>query len=172
MSNPPYVISKLATVAALCVAALLNVTGCATTSAAQGATDSYSPLSIAQIRDQISAGVPQANIKANIELRGAQALTASDLDALKQAGASNDLIDTLLKANQPNRYVWMSPARASFYFGRQGYYWVDAFGWPVYPQPVFAYPIFPDTYWPPHHHSRPAPPIKPSPKTKSELQNK
>jgi hypothetical protein len=172
MSNPSYVITKRASLAALCVAALISVTGCATTSGAeskQGTSDTYSPLSIAQIRDQLAGGVPQGTIKASIELKGAQAPTASDLDLLKQAGATNDLIDTLLKANQPNRYVWMSPSRASFYFGRQGYYWVDAFGWPVYPQPIFAYPIFPDSYWPPQHHGRPAPPVKPSPKTQERV---
>jgi hypothetical protein len=118
-----------------------------------------------EIESHLKAGLPSEEIIAALERRGAEPVASEEVESLRKAGASHALINTILQINQPARYVWVAPPRFSFYFGRSGWYWVDSFGWPVYPQP---YPGWQPRNW---GHYPPAPlhlPVKPSPKQKAE----
>jgi hypothetical protein len=146
-----------------------SLSGCAhfepTTAPSNPAMLNRGPLTALEVQQLLAAGVSSENIMSAVRRRGAEPLSSEDVELLRQAGAPHPLVNTLLQVNQPERYVWVSPPRFSFYYGRGGWYWVDAFGWPVYPQPGYG--------WAPHriHHGYPvlpARPVKPSPKQPTE----
>ncbi len=110
--------------------------GCATTG-----TPRPPPLVATDITALIGEGKTPEQIMAVVKDRGAKTPNSEDIEVLRKAGASHVLIDQLLQVNQPTQWVYATPPHFSFYFGRAGYYWVDSFGWPVYPQP----------YWGPYH---------------------
>lgn len=151
-------------IAALLSTATLALTGCASLDSGSDRVSYRGPVTAAEVKDALAKGVPQSELLDQIRRRGAQPPTSIEIDQLRLAGADHTLIDNLLKANHAAQYVWVSPPRFSFYWGRGGsWYWVNDYGWPVYPQPfgwVYDSPRF---YGPPPHYSYP---IKPTPRPK------
>ena len=121
------------------------------------------PVTTGEVKDALARGVPQAEILDQIRRRGARPPNSMEIDQLRVAGADHSVIDSLLRANHATQYVWVNPPRFSFYWGRGSWYWVNDFGWPVYPQPWGWVPNSPRYYGTPPSYPYP---IKPSPRPK------
>ena len=121
------------------------------------------PVTAGEVRDALARGVTQTELLDQIRRRGAQPPSSIEIDQLRLAGADHIVIDSLLRANHASQYIWVDPPRFSFYWGRGSWYWVNDFGWPVYPQPWGWVPDRPRFYGP--HPGYPFP-IKPSPRPK------
>ncbi len=123
-----------------------------------------------EIETLLKTGTTSNEIIAALERRGGEQINSAEVESLRKVGASHALIDTLIRVNQPTHYVWVAPPRFSVFFGRSGWYWVDSFGWPVYPQP---HSNWSSPYW-----SHPYPPYpvrirpKPSPKENEQSEAK
>jgi hypothetical protein len=152
--------------AALLTLGLISLSGCVALDSSQPVSPAMvqrGVMSAAEIESHLRAGLPSNEIIAALERRGAEPVGSEDVEALRRAGASHALINTILQINQPARYAWVAPPRFSVFFGRSGWYWVDSFGWPVYPQPHFG--------WSPRYWGQTYPvyvPVKPSPKQQPE----
>jgi hypothetical protein len=155
--------------AAVLTLGVLALSGCATMGESQPMSPAMAQrgvMTAAEIEAHLKAGLPSNEIIAALERRGAEPVGSEDVEALRRAGASHALINTILQINQPSRYVWVAPPRFSVFFGRSGWYWVDSFGWPVFPQPHSG--------WSPRHWGYYYPnvpiyvPVKPNPKQQVE----
>ena len=157
-------ISQRLLVAASFGVAPLILGGCATLSEPGANQAAYrGPVTAGEVQDALARGVPQTELLEQIKSRGAKPPSSMEIDQLRMAGADHSVIDGLLKANNATQYVWVNPPRFSFYWGRGSWYWVNDFGWPVYPQPWGWFPDSPRFYGP---HPRSSYPIKPSPRPK------
>ena len=125
------------------------------------------PVTTGEVKDALARGVLQAEILDQIRRRGARPPNSVEIDQLRLAGADHNVIDSLLKANHATQYIWVNPPRFSFYWGRGSWYWVNDYGWPVYPQPWGWVPDSPRFYGPPPGYPFP---IKPSPRPKATPQ--
>lgn len=142
----------------------LMLGACATLDEPVGEQAAYrGPVTAGEVKDALARGVPQAEILDQIRRRGARPPSSMEIDQLRLAGADHSVIDGLLKANHATQYVWVNPPRFSFYWGRGSWYWVNDYGWPVYPQPWGWVPDSPRFYGPQPGYPFP---IKPSPRPK------
>ncbi len=149
---------------AIASAAVFALTGCTTMSDSQPSSPAMAKrgvMTVVEIESLLKSGLSSVDIMAALERRGGEQVSSEEVEVLRRAGATHALINTLLQVNQPSNYVWVAPPRFSVYFGRSGWYWVDSFGWPVYPQPHSG--------WYPRSWNYPHPiPIKPTPKQTSD----
>jgi hypothetical protein len=156
--------------AAVLTLSAITLSGCASLDGSQPTSPAMvkrGAMTAAEIEFHLRAGLPSNEIIAALQYRGAEPVGSEDVEALRRVGASHALINTILQINQPERYVWVVPPRFSVFFGRSGWYWVDSFGWPVYPQPHSGWS---PRHWGQHYHPV-APvyiPVKPSPKQQVE----
>jgi hypothetical protein len=123
----------------LACAGFLLASGCATTGAPRP-----QPLKPGEITGLVKSGSTPEQVMAAVKERGVTTPNSEDIENLRKSGATHEQIDQLLQVNQPTQWMYVSPPAFSLYFGRAGWYWVDSFGWPVYPQP----------YWGPYSHPR------------------
>ena len=154
--------------AALFGALPLVLSGCAALGDSPSDQSAYrGPVTAAEVKDALAKGVPQAELIDQIRRRGARTPSSIEIDQLRLSGADHALIDNLLKANHATQYVWVNPPRFSFYWGRGSWYWVNDYGWPVYPQP-YGWVYDSSRFYGPHP-SYPHP-IKPAPRPKAAPQ--
>jgi hypothetical protein len=131
---------------ALAAAVTLMASGCATTG-----TPRPAPFKPGEISSLVKSGNTAEQVMAAVKDRGVIALNSEDIENLRKSGATHEQVDQLIQVNQPSQWVYVTPPHFSLYYGRAGWYWVDSFGWPVYPQP----------YWGPYSHPRH---LRPAPK--------
>lgn len=127
-----YSLAKWLKLTALACAVAVTA-GCATTG-----TPRPQPMKTGDITAMVKAGSTSEQILAAVKERGAIAPNSEDIETLRKSGASHETVDQLLQINQPSQWVYVTPPAFSFYYGRGGWYWVDSFGWPVYPQPYWG----------------------------------
>ncbi len=113
--------------------------GCSTFGKEDGppnpAMSSWKVMTAAEIETHLRSGVTPQQILDAVWRRGAEPIRSEDVEMLRRAGASHELINGLLNVNTPVRLVYVYPPLFSYYRGYPGWYWVNSFGWPVYPQP-------------------------------------
>jgi hypothetical protein len=124
---------------AIVATVLLIASGCATTG-----TPRPAPFKAGEISNMAKSGSSAEQIMAAVKDRGVDSLNSEDIENLRKSGATHEQVDQLMQVNQPAQWIYVTPPHFSFYFGRSGWYWVDSFGWPVYPQP----------YWGPYNRPR------------------
>ncbi len=141
--------AAVATTAAL--AALLS-SGCATTGPSYQddieAQRAMQPpgVAVGEVQALLAAGRSQSDIIAEVQARGVQSPpTSVEIEALRQAGASPELIDALLTAQVAPQVVAVVPARPWYW----AWPWAPAYGgsiWyrsgPVYRGPIYRGPVY------------------------------